>query len=660
MRIENICQKKEKGMKIPRSIMLASVALVVVIGGFGCVSDYGVTKSNKEEWLENYDKSPLVNAGLSFRVKNYLQREDLFEEYQTHPRLVLKQLNQRYLSHPDNATLFTLTELSYEQGTKKRGLDALSSFFSCTIYASIYLSGKEANPYSPLFFTACRYYNYASAEILKIMQEEKIPLEQKWDLPVIPGRIVIEPAQSELPLPLNKYSKFISCFDYLQFGFQSYSRTSGLGMPLIAVQDKSIEVLKKYQASKQQVFALAQLPYPTTLFIRIKPLKLPSNFYSATLEFKDPYKTDSIVLNNKTRAIMATDLTTPLAYMANEGASYSGFSALKNFKNMTIPEGLYLLTPYDKNKIPVVFVHGLMSTPRTWLQMTNTLLGNLAIRQHYQFWYFAYPTGLPILYSAKKLRNALLAAQAKFDPQHDDPAFNDMVIVGHSMGGLLTKAMVIDTGDKLIKAIFDEPIDKLDITAEQRNFLESVLCFKPLPFITEVIFMATPHRGSKLAEQSIMRFAATFITLPRKFLKKIDSINREVLLKAGIIKNYSELARLTGVKSLDPNNKSLEIMCQLPIKVEFHSIIGDQEKAGRVGGSDGIVSYKSSHIVGAKSELVVKSGHNVQDTAEGIKEVRRILLQHLDKFLKQYGNHKKITKPKKQPNRPAAKSTAAI
>jgi len=602
--------------------------LVVTILSFGCASDYGVTRSSKVEWLKTYAKSPLTNDGLSFVVKNYLTREHYLEEYRNHPTALLKKLDHKFNKSADNLILFVLTELTYDQGTKKTGLDALSYYLSCTIYAAKYLKTPKANPYSAYFIVTCRYYNYATGEVIKLIEQEDISLSSSWDLPVIQGKIVVNPAKSELALPLKNYTEFLSCYDFIQFGFQTYSRSPGLGVPLIAIQDKKQRLNRQISKAGKGLFKLSGLPTATTLFIRIKKSKENASTYLATPEFHDPYQQDYLMINNE-RAAMELDLTTPLAYMANSGARYSGFSALRNFSNMTLPEGLYLLTPYKKNKIPVILVHGLMSSPRTWMQLTNSLLGNKTIREKYQFFFFAYPTGLPVLHSAKKLRNALLEAQREFDPQHNSKYFNRMVVIGHSMGGLLTKTLVLDPGDDLEKALFDGPIGEMNLSLKQKKFLTDTLCFKPLPFVSEVVFMATPHRGASMVNWSITQWANSFITLPSKFVKEIKAINRKAMIKIGVLDDNDLLAKLTGVNSLDPNNKSLAIMNQKNILVPFHLVIGNQEKAGEIGGSDGVVDYSSSHLDGAVSELVIKSGHNVQTMPKGIKEIRRILLNHL-------------------------------
>ena len=67
-----------------------------------------------------------------------------------------------------------------------------------------------------------------------------------------------------------------------------------------------------------------------------------------------------------------------------------------------------MVEPYDPNKIPVLMVHGLWSSPMTWMEMFNDLLAYPDIRSNYQFWFYLYPTGEPFWYSANQLRSDLI------------------------------------------------------------------------------------------------------------------------------------------------------------------------------------------------------------------------------------------------------------
>ena len=608
-----------------------SALLLVVVLFYGCQSsDLGVEKSSKEEWLASRIQNPLTGKGISYKVKNYLTEEAIEEEYEKNPERVLKKLNKRFYETKDKHVLLALIELSYAQGRKKSGLEALSYFLSSAVYSSTFFDTAkipDPSPFSPHFIYVCRCYNYAVAEIVTLMQSLEMSFQAKHEIPILQGMMTLEPSKSLLPYPFANYKEFLVCSNYVPYGFLTSSRSFGLGVPLIAIQGSADNFVHK--KLKGNIYNIATSSAPATAFFRIKSLKK-ADQYHGTMEFYNPYKDDTIDFEGR-KVPLEIDITTSFAYMTKGGAEYSGFSALANPKYMYVPEGLFLMTPYDKDKIPLVIVHGLMSRPRTWSQMINTLLNNKQIRTKYQIWLFAYPTGFPVLISSNKLRAVLLEAQKLFDPKKDNPNFDQMVIIGHSMGGLLTKSMVQTTGDKLVDLIFENPIDEMKISNEDKKMLRDALIFESLPFVKRVIFMSTPHRGSEMTHWASMRLAVKFINLPMDFVNKMSDVAHNVKMKEGVLKGSDKsLKDLQGVDGLDPQNVVMRFMAEQALSAKYHSIIGNAKEAEVIGGTDGIVSYKSAHLDGAQSEIVIKSTHNTHKTSAGIKEVRRILLKHLE------------------------------
>ena len=133
------------------------------------------------------------------------------------------------------------------------------------------------------------------------------------------------------------------------------------------------------------------------------------------------------------------------------------------------PSGLAPVSPYVRGKTPVVFVHGLWARPSSWRPMIEALAADPAIDGRFQFWTFGYSTGNPIPYSAYLLRRDLDEARRRLDPGRTDPALDRMVLVGHSMGGLLCKMVAVDPGDRLWRAVSDRPVGELSGRGRRRR-----------------------------------------------------------------------------------------------------------------------------------------------------------------------------------------------
>ena len=118
---------------------------------------------------------------------------------------------------------------------------------------------------------------------------------------------------------------------------------------------------------------------------------------------------------------------------------------------------IVLTQPYDPNKIPILLVHGLQSTPVAFLQLVTALESDPQIARRFQFWHFYYSTGTPVLLNALRLRDELERTVHLVDPDNDDPATHRIVVVGHSMGGLLAHTLVSSSGDRLWKSLFLVP-----------------------------------------------------------------------------------------------------------------------------------------------------------------------------------------------------------
>jgi hypothetical protein len=81
---------------------------------------------------------------------------------------------------------------------------------------------------------------------------------------------------------------------------------------------------------------------------------------------------------------------------------------------------------------------------------------------------------------------------------------------------------------------------------------------------------------------------------------------------------------------MNPHNELLRTLADIPVAhgVVANSIIAIKGSDPVEDGEDGVVAYRSAHLDDVESELVVRSGHSLQDQPETVEEVRRILLLH--------------------------------
>lgn len=561
------------------------------------------------------------------RTQQFLRRNDLIKLMNKDPQLVVQ-----WLMENDAGTstehIFALAEVSFlaAQRAEKKGHteEALDLYGLSVANAYGYLLSdelaEERNPYDPRFRQASDLYNGALESGMRLIQKRG---------QLKPGsmlRVRTDKKEYEVHLvcrgPWDPEDiaelKFVS--DYELQGLKNHYRSYGLGVPLIAVfnRESGSDPTKRYAA--------AGMSFPVTAFLRVEPdaelMPQGRTKQVCVLELYDPLMSTDIVVNDRLVPLQ-TDLSTPLAYSLNDPEFQRANVATKGFLNLAESQqaqGLYLLEPYDPNKIPVIMIHGLWSSLITWMEMFNDLRGTPEIRDHYQFWFYLYPTGQPFLVSAAQFRRDLEEARNYLDPEHTTPTLDEMILVGHSMGGLISRLQTLDSGDRF-----------RDFGSEGE---EGPFDFHPNPSIQRVVTIASPHRGSAFSNSATQWLGRRLIRMPAVVLQSKD----QLLQAAAREKRPTQgaWAIQTSIDSLSPASPILEVMQQSPPGewVQYHNIVGRIAEEGVLSKvakeSDGVVTLASAHLEDAVSELVVEADHiNIHRHPRTILEMQRILRLHL-------------------------------
>jgi pimeloyl-ACP methyl ester carboxylesterase len=276
-----------------------------------------------------------------------------------------------------------------------------------------------------------------------------------------------------------------------------------------------------------------------------------------------------------------------------------------------------------------LLVHGTYSSPVWWAEMTNTLNADPVLRERYQVWYFLYSTGKPIGNSAYELRTLLTNKLAELDPTGTDAALGQVVVIGHSQGGLLTKLTAIDTGDALWRLMNEKGASELPVDESERLRLKNLVTLTPLPSVRRVVFISTPHRGSYRVGGLVRNLGRWLIELPQAAANKTTEVVAPT--EAATLPTTSRRLFQNSIEGMSPDNPYLLAIADMPVGpgIKAHSIIAVEGDGDYHEGKDGVVAYQSAHLEGVDSEFIVRGGHSCQSLPPTIEEVRRILHEHL-------------------------------
>src|SRR6266550_4110095 len=457
--------------------------------------------------------------------------------------------------------------------------------------------------------TAVRDYNFGIARIFQIVQEAKL---DPWSAPLTIPSPAGDFELTHKPDPRPEWNpalyEFTPADEFDVGGKYVTERTTrlGIGAPIVAVE--------REPKNRRADFAPSRIFYSVTVVAHF-------NGRRCVFSFEDPLARETVAFNGR-MVPLAADFTVPLAVMLQQSdPKKHEFSRLLNPEKYAHTAAIERLQPYDPDKTVVLVIHGLKDSQATWTPMINKLRGDPVIRKHYQFWFYSYPSGYPYPYSAAILRHELDEVDKRF------PARKPMVVIGHSMGGCISRLLLTDSGDKLCLKIFGKPLDQVPLLPKTRDYFRQELFFRHRPEIGRVIFMAAPLRGSDLASGWLGRFAASLIR-PARLASEASS---EMLRLTSIKDNeLRPKRRANSVDTLSPKSRFVNAINTVPITpgVRYDTIIGDRGRGDSPNSSDGVVPYWSSHMEGAETEHIVPARHAAHQDPQAIAEVLHILKAH--------------------------------
>jgi len=650
-----------------------AVCLLLVLFVAGCASS---------EWVRVRDTPHNPLAGPlnlvsrkgpkpTKRTMQLLRRYNLADQWGGDRKELLAQLEEIQQREPDRENEYAMAELAYVTAKEAENLPemlhrgrALEFYGTSLVHAYRYLFDYKdtlpLNAYDPQFRGASDLYNESLEGMLRLVEHEGA---------LRPGTTRVIHTSSHIcacDVVMHSSGWHTDDFDHAEFvsdykllGLRNHYHNYGLGVPLIAIRRPHGD------EEPAERFYPPNLSYPLTAFLRVSSPKeegrgragsrrtmfgapplagndgqeqVSANAPHFVLELYDSLEYPTIQVAGR-RVPLEAGLSTPLAYFLNQpqfqDSKLSTLGLLNPGKAKAL-QGLYMLEPYDPNKMPVVMVHGLWSSPVTWMEMFNDLRSDPVIRDHYQFWFYLYPTGQPFWLSGTQMREDLAMMRRQLDPDRKHPALDQMVLVGHSMGGLVSKMQTVDSGNAFWQTASDHPFAELAADDGVTRSLANVYYFDPSPSVRRIVTIGTPHRGSQFANGITRWLGHKLITLPAQMLQ-----GRQELLtrNKGFFRPNSPIEITTSIDSLAPDSPILPALLSADPGpwISYYNVIGREPDLGWrrwfTEDGDGVVSLASARLDNMPQlceQIVVPADHlSIQRHPQSILEVRRVLLEQL-------------------------------
>ncbi|MEM9176995.1 MAG: alpha/beta hydrolase [Myxococcota bacterium] len=621
-----------------RMLARAALGLTLVALLGACAAPVGVRRVDAREVQRELTASVLTTDEMSADTRNVLRVADLEADVADRPEEVIALVHRVLMENVrkgdpiSRQALISLSELSFRHASESGDREY---FLAAAFYAWIFLFPADPayvpDPFDPRLRLAADLYNRSVTLAFIDPDSDDVRLHAgTFDLPV--GQLEITLDESSLVWGDRMLIGFVPVSELEVRGLRNRYRWRGIGAPLAAL----LEPVEPDDRRDAYLQPSLRLPVSAILRFDIAAAKgrADGEPVRATLELHAAPDGETVEIAGRTVPLEMEPTSSIASMMAEQNPFWRDMKRFFVGDLARARDGLVSLEPYRPGRIPVVLVHGTFSSSTTWAEVVNDLTADPEIRKRFQFWLFDYNTGNPIAFSASLLRNAIEDLVDSLDPEGRDPALRRAVVVGHSQGGLLTKLMTVDTGERFWRLLSDESPEEADLEPENRAILEDALLVEPVPMVERVVFIATPHRGSYLADWDLAKWIGRFARSPLT----IANAALDLVTDDAEDESRRQLARTSGsIDNMSPGNRFLSVLVDTPVddRIRRHSIIAVQGERDltdpdeRRKASDGVVRFTSAHIDDVDSELVVPSGHSCLEHPWTITELRRILLSHV-------------------------------
>lgn len=567
-------------------------------------------------------KRSLTNSfALEIGNRRTLRTDGLLDLYRSNPDEATRSLATLHQREPTEARRRALAEMCSDSGDRRSAEapeSALGYYLDAahlTEQAALAAIGREGESFDRLL------YNYSSARVARILRARPA---------TGPPTLTPPGVLRDWKLDLSRERAATDPRDFDVLTQVSWLKTKGIKWEEVRQDGFGVAMVGHISASPERKAADPLLPANGYGFPLNASLRFSGN--RATLVLQNLMTSATTRLAGR-ELPLAGDFSAALAFLYHDqGFPDNKLAALFRPANYEQSIRMFAVEPFREDKIPLVLVHGLMSTAEGWLPFLNLLRADPVMRERYQVILFNYPTGNMISRNAADLRANLDQFRNTVDPGRRIPNMRKMVIVGHSMGGIISNTVVRSSGDRLYEKFFNEDLQDLDLAPEKEKMIRDLAFFEANPDIDRAILIAAPLRGSSFASNRIGQLGAWLIRLPFNIVDSVLGDIKVVDALTDVAQEASQQPK-NSVNSLRTDNPALPAFVSLPVRegVDIHSIIAQRNvNAPKEQATDGLVTYDSAHLDNATSELVVLHANHrsILENDEAIQEVWRILRLH--------------------------------